>query len=134
MLGKSRFWESTLSALFDLIKAEFLKNAADILAAPLTLMMNQTLEGGVPEDVNTGIGTLIHKSGPREDLLNYRPITVSSALLALLTKELARRIQIVVEREGILSEGQNGFRPRRSTLDNLFILMTLLDRAKSTKV
>ena len=119
---------------FDLIKTEFLKNAADILAAPLAMVMNQTLRGGVPEAVNTGIGTLIHKSGPREDLLNYRPITVSSALMALLTKELARRIQIMVEREEILTKGQNGFRPRRSTLDNLFVLMTLLDRAKSQKV
>ena len=74
---------------FDSIKPEFLKHAADIIAEHMQGIMNETLLGGVPEFVNTGIGTLIHKAGPRKEMLNYRPITVNSALLAVLTKELA---------------------------------------------
>lgn len=122
------------SAGWDTIPNEFLINSPDILASWLTVLFNKIKSGGVmPRGWNKGRITLIHKSGLREVLLNYRPITVIISLSGLFSKLLNQRLTEVVETHDLLGESQNGFRKGRRMADNSFILDSILMKAKSDR-
>ena len=73
--GKSPGW--------DTFPNEFLKNSPDILITWLVLIFNRIkAEKRTPKGWNKGRITLIHKSGPREMLSNYRPVTVIISCVA----------------------------------------------------
>ena len=62
--------------------------------------------------------------------INYRPITVPSNLLRLITVRMCKLMTKIVEEEGILGPEQFGFRKGRSTTDAAFVLTTLMQKAK----
>lgn len=64
---------------------------------------------------------------------NYRPITIPSNLLRLVTVRMAKTMTDLAEKHGLLGPEQFGFRRGRSTLDAVFVLQTLLMRAKSKR-
>ena len=122
------------SAGWDTLPNEFLINAPDSLLKWLTILFNRIkAEGTMPRGWNKGRITLIHKSGLREHLLNYRPITVIISLSGLFSKLLNSRLSEVVETHNLLGEVQNGFRKERRMADNSFILDSILMKAKSSK-
>ena len=88
-------------------------------------------EETVPELWNKGNITLLHKGGVHNLLDNYRGITIMSAMGKLYSSILRNRIEKVVEENNILGEIQNGFRKSRSTLDNLLILRSVVEKSKS---
>ena len=61
----------------------------------------------------------------------YRPITIPSNLLRLLTLRMSKRMTDVAESNGMLGPEQFGFRRGRSTVDAVFVLSTLLQKAKA---
>ena len=61
----------------------------------------------------------------------YRPITVPSNILRLITGRMCRKMTAVAEENGMLGPEQFGFRKGRSTLDAIFLLTSLLRKAKS---
>ena len=60
----------------------------------------------------------------------YRPITVPSNLLRLLTVRMCKKMTEAAEANNLLGPEQFGFRKGRSTLDAIFVLSTLLRKAK----
>ena len=124
--GKSAGWDS--------IPNEFLIHSPGSLADWLLVLFNSIKTSGVmPAGWNKGRITLIHKSGLREHLTNYRPITVIISLSGLFSKLLNSRLSEVVEVHNLLGEVQNGFRRERSMTDNSFILDSILMKAKAKK-
>ena len=122
------------SAGWDTIPNEFLLNAPDCLVDWLTLLFNKIKsEGVMPKGWNKGRITLIHKSGLREHLGNYRPITVIISMSGLFSKLLNSRLSELVESHCLLGEVQNGFRKDRRMADNSFILDSILMKAKFYK-
>ena len=122
------------SAGWDTIPNSFLINSPDLLLEWLTVLYNKIKSGGImPRGWNKGRITLIHKSGLREHLFNYRPITVIISLSGIFSKLLNSRLSEVVESHNLLGEEQNGFRRERGMADNSFILDSVLWKAKSTK-
>ena len=75
-----------------------------------------------------GIITPIFKKGCRNNLANYRGLSLLSNLGKVLTGILNTRIVRWVEEKFILSETQAGFRKGRSTVDHIFVLKTLVDK------
>ena len=69
---------------------------------------------------------LIIKKGDREDPRNYRGITLLSVVGKLFCKILNNRLVECLDREGLLHEGQAGFRVNRSCVDNIFTLNELV--------
>ena len=61
---------------------------------------------------------------------NFRPITVPSNLLRLLTVRMCESMTSICEEEQILGQEQFGFRRKRSTIDAVFVLSTLIKKAK----
>ena len=112
----------------DGITSEMLVAAGDILATPLSYLFNQMFDRQFPDCLSTGFIHPIFKKGDPNDPLNYRGITICSTISKLYASILDNRIHEWAESEGIRAHGQAGFRRNRGTLDNIFILRTLLDQ------
>jgi hypothetical protein len=61
----------------------------------------------------------VHKKGDRLDCTNYRPITLLNVVYKIFAIILNQRMVDIAETE--LGDCQSGFRPNRSTVDNIFI-------------
>ena len=59
-----------------------------------------------------------------------RPITVPSNLLRLITTRMCEKMTNIVESNQMLGPEQYGFRRGRSTSDAVFVLTSLLQKAK----
>jgi hypothetical protein len=81
-----------------------------------------------------GVITPIYKKSDPTEPQNYRPITLGSALDKLYNLVLNARILQFLENNHKLHDAQQGFRPGRSAVDNIFMLKTCLDaRAQEKK-
>ena len=65
--------------------------------------------------------------------LQYRPITVPSNLLRLITVRMCERMTKIVEDYDMIGQEQFGFRRGKSTTDAIFILTQLLHKAKTKR-
>ena len=63
----------------------------------------------------------------------YRPVTMPSNLLRLVTVRMCDMMTRAVEDNNLLGEEQFGFWRGRSTLDAAFVLTTLLRKAKGKR-
>jgi sorting nexin-29 len=71
----------------------------------------------LPTEWLQGIICSIYKKGEQAICSNYRPITLLNIAYKIFTILLNNRLSKILE--SILSEDQAGFRPNRSTLDNI---------------
>ena len=73
----------------DKISAKLLKDAASIIAKPVTYLINLTISTGeIPSQWKEARVTPIYKTGKKDDENNYRPISV----LPLVSKVMERAI------------------------------------------
>ena len=61
----------------------------------------------------------------------FRPITVPSNLLRLITVRMCGLMTSAAEENHLLGDEQFGFRKGRSTIDAVFVLTTLIKKAKA---
>jgi Reverse transcriptase (RNA-dependent DNA polymerase) len=79
----------------------------------------------VPTAWRQGVITSLYKAGDRTDCSNYRPITLLPVVDKLFTSILAKRLETAVP----LHDHQSAFRPKRGTMDPIFVLTsTVLHR------
>ena len=64
---------------------------------------------------------------------NFRPITIPSNILRLVTVRMCDLMTDIVEENKLLGPEQFGFRRGRSTTDAVFVLHTLMRKAKVKK-
>lgn len=103
-----------------------------ILLPALTAVLNSMFQSGeVPAALNVSLVTPVYKRGPAAEPGNYRPIAVGEPLLRLYASILNRRVVQLTEREGLRAPTQAGFRPKLSTVHQLFALQHLVDHARS---
>ena len=122
--GKAKGWDN--------ITSEFIINSPAEMLEVLTILFNKIKNSGnFPSGWNCGRITLIHKKGPRAKLGNYRPLTVIIALSGFYSKLLNEQLVKVVKTFSLLGEVQNGFRQNHGGSDNVFILNTVLWKAKA---
>lgn len=69
---------------------------------------------------------LLHKKGDPSSVENYRGISLLNCVAKLFTSLIAGRLALWADREQIMPENQSGFRPGRSCIDNIFIVLTLV--------
>ena len=121
--SKARGWDD--------IPNECWKNAPPGILDHLTSLFNLMKDKGkLPDKFNHGRVTLIHKKGQAELLSNYRPVTVNISMYGIYSRVLNNRLSTVTEAHDLLGEVQAGFRKGRSAADNLFVLNTILAKAK----
>ncbi|XP_039309072.1 uncharacterized protein LOC120358560 [Solenopsis invicta] len=85
-------------------------------------------EGEMPEDWRMSIIVPLYKSGDQEKMENYRDISLLCTAYKVYAEIIRNRLEKEVERRSLLSENQAGFRKRRSTIDNIFVLSHMAQR------
>ena len=78
--------------------------------------MNLSLfTGSVPSAWKLSRVSPIFKEGDRQDINNYRPISVLPICMKIFEKLVHKQLSHYLDRNNILSENQSGFRPIHST-------------------
>ena len=90
--------------------------------------------GELPDTVKGSVVKLIFKRGDNLEPSNYQPISISPILLKLVTTIMNKRVTKILERDGLLSDAQYGFRPGRGMIDARFILSSAIEKAKIEKI
>ena len=112
----------------DNIINEFFLNASEGVMMFILILFNKILDFEYfPSFWASGNVIPIFKKGNKEDVNNYRGITIISCLGKLFTKIMNDRLNKWADAEDILSEVQYGFRKNRSTVDCLYIIQGLVD-------
>ena len=113
----------------DKVRNEYLKSCSVDMLEVLVRFLNIILDTGVvPTEWCIGIIIPIFKNkGENTNPDNYRGITLLSCLGKLFTSILNNRIFTLLEDGHLLGEEQTGFRPKYSTLDNVFVLKNIID-------
>ena len=119
----------------DMIKNEHIKASVDLMMPIYIKLFNLVFEHGiVPESWTTGLIKPIYKNKGDYTLPeNYRPITLLSCLGKVFTAVLNKRLTIYAEENDLIHDTQVGFRKNHSTIDNIFILNSLIDLIKKDK-
>ena len=100
----------------DNIPARLLKDAADIVSRPLTIIINTSLQSGrVPDDWKDARVIPLFKKGKAEDMDNYRPISTLPVLSKILERAVHRQLYHYLQQHNILSPYQCGSRKCHST-------------------
>ena len=117
------------------IPAWALKDAMNVIAEPLTFLINAFLVDGVfPNHLKQAYVIPIFKKGDCEEPNNYRPISIFPALSKYFEKVLRDQITQYLNRNKLLSSSQFGFRGNFSSVDALLCATeNICKKIKTTK-
>ena len=110
-----------VSTGYDSISAKLLKQTCEGLILPLLHIVNLSLSTGiVPDKMKLAKVVPIYKSGGKETISNYRPVSLLPVFSKIIEKIVYNRLFNYLEKYNILTPSQYGFRKSLST--NLAIL------------
>ena len=113
----------------DGILNDYLKIESDVLVKSLATLFNNILKNEtIPAQWKTNNIILLHKKGPREDVNNYRPITLMSNIYKTFSSVITKRITSVLDESQPCE--QAGFRTGFSTIDHLQTLNQLIEKTQ----
>ena len=121
----------------DNIPNELLKFGGNSLLLSLQLLFQySSVSSQIPSEWRIGIISPIPKPDEldKESTNSYRPITLLSCIGKVYSIILNNRLMNYCEKNNILSEEQNGFRPDRSCVDNIYTLSELIETRNAEKM
>ena len=87
-----------------------------IIAFYITVIINTSIVTGLfPNMWKYPHVIPFHKSGDKDDVSNYRPISLLPIISKILEKVVANQLTFFLESNGLLANSQHGFRPHLST-------------------
>lgn len=117
--------KNNCSAGIDKISTKVIKILHIFLIKPLCHIINRIfITGKVPDHFKTSIVTPVYKnSGSKENISNYRPISVINNFAKVFEKSLNYRLYKFLVTNNILSPNQFGFIEKLSTTDAMYQLV-----------
>lgn len=110
--------KNTRSTGWDGISSIFIKRYVDLLVTPITHLCNLCLQSGkFPRSLKESVVVPIFKSGRKDDIANYRPISLLPSLAKIIEKMINNRLVAFLEKNNVFSNNQFGFRENKSTID-----------------
>jgi len=108
--------KSSYTAGVDGICSKILKAIVNEIAEPLAHIINLSLQYGiVPKQAKVAKIIPVYKSGDKNDILNYRPISILPTLSKVLERVVYTRLVDYLNKQNILESSQYGFRKNKST-------------------
>jgi hypothetical protein len=99
----------------DKISPTFLKLSAPIIAPSLTHVFNLSISTGIFPDLwKLAKVYPLHKKGPKENVNNYRPISILCSLSKILERHVNNYLYQFLDNSNVLHSNQSGFRPQYS--------------------
>ena len=100
----------------DNIGPKILKLAANVLTPSLTFIVNKSiLSGEFPRYWKEAKVKPLFKSGAKDDINNYRPISILPTVSKLIEKWVDSQFLVYLNNFNLLHKSQSGFRPKHST-------------------
>jgi hypothetical protein len=118
----------------DNIDNKILKQIAELIAGPLSHIINRCFECAVfPDSFKIASISPIFKKGDKNNPGNYRPISLISNLAKILEKLFKKRIMKFIQNNKIINENQYGFQPNKNTEDALVYFVNSLTEMLNSK-
>ena len=96
-----------------------MKEIANEIAEPVTIIMNLALRDGIPDDWKLAIVTPIYKKGAKSSPGNYRPVSLTCVLCKVQESIIRDNIIKHLVQNDLISDKQHGFIAGRSCTTNL---------------
>ena len=117
----------------DGIPAELIKSAGDSFVEHLHQLFQMIWSTLVmPSEWNLSMITPIYKKGDKKECDNYRGISVLNTAYKILSFILCERLKPYLS--NIIGEYQCGFRPGKSTTDQIFTLRQILEKTREFQI
>ena len=101
---------------YDEISTRILKASAPFISSPLCCIINTSLNSGVfPTRLKYSVITPLHKKGDKNNVSNYRPISVLTSFSKIFERIIYNRLITHFTSHKILANSQFGFRKKSST-------------------
>ncbi|CAG4937763.1 unnamed protein product [Colias eurytheme] len=112
------------SSGWDGISAKLLKASRHILVPPITYICNMSLSLGIfPQALKKAVVHPVYKSGDRDSVNNYRPISVLPIISKILERIIYKQLLNYTNKYNIIARNQFGFRKGLSTEDAVSALV-----------
>ena len=113
---------------------EILKQGGEVMKESLLILFQKMWQGErIPRDWARGVIVPIFKDGEKNNVDNYRGITLLSVVGKLYTRILNTRLSNWFEKEKKIVEEQGGFRAKRSTSEQIFILREIIQARRKKR-
>jgi len=108
------------AAGLDKVSARLIWECADLICIPIRDIFNQSVSQSIfPDDWKRAKVTPLFKQGDRDDLNNYRPISVISVIAKAFERIVYDQLYAYLEEHNIICKYQSGFRAIHSTVTAL---------------
>ena len=125
--------EPTKAAGIDNIPGRFIRDAASILARPITQLCNLSFKlSSFPTRCKIAKLKPIYKKGCKTDPQNYRPISLLPLISKIFEKIIHDQTQNYLSKNKILYKFQSGFRSNYSTNSCLAYLTNIISEGFDT--
>ena len=110
----------------DGVPVSLLKNSSVELAKPLNIFFNHSINTGqVLSTWKEAAVVPIYKGGDRSLAKNYRPISLTSAMMKVLERLIRKQLVNFLSVHNLFNPNQHGFRHGRSCLSDCSMSMTI---------
>ena len=99
----------------------------------LHIFTNSLLNGVVPQQMKIAKVVPVFKSGQKDVMDNYRPISLLSSFSKIIEKIVSNRLTSFLDNNNIISNSQYGFRKKHSTLHPLIHFINSVSSALDKK-
>lgn len=125
----SKKLKKSYSTVFDDVPAFLIKRILSAISSPLTHLVNLSFCNGLfPEHIKTGKVIPIYKKGDRQNVTNYRPVTIPSVFSKIFEYCYLHRLNTFLQDNEIISKKQHGFQASKSTISAVRVFYnTLVD-------
>lgn len=112
----------------DCISNELLLGTSDIIINTITDLFNEIIRTEyIPQQWTTSTIILLHKKGKKNDITNYRPISLMSNLYKIFSKTILDRLTKILDENQ--PKEQAGFRCDFSTLDHIHTIKQVIQKS-----
>lgn len=113
---------------------DIIKATADLIAEPLSHIINHSIKGGVfPETLKHAKVIPLFKKGPRDDIKNYRPISVLPLFDKIFEQVMHKRLSKFLDKNEYLDKNQHGFQKGKSTSSAVLQLSRMIEKSLKAK-
>ena len=118
----------------DNIPLSIMKSSAVEVAIPLSEIINLSLSSGCfPNSLKVAKVCPLFKNGAKNDVRNYRPISVLTSFSKVFEKVVFNRLNSFCDKNNILNDSQYGFRKKHSSYMALLDLYNRIAESRENK-
>ena len=123
---------SKKSSGYDHLSNYVLKEIKFEIAIPLTFIINKSLQSSeVPKVMKKAKVVPIYKSGPKDDITNFRPVSLLPVISKLLEKLVKAQVSDYLEENDIWCQNQFGFRKKHNVIHPILQLISDVESKKN---